>query len=161
MKILALWIMIFTLFQSHANEKSMTYSFFTGKYWGLFVPYPDPNPNKKEYLAVVLYFQNDTLSIISASRTCKTRYNIEDGIIKHHERNGKHFFIRYLFYNQKRNILYYQKPGYWYFIPKKIIYYPLSSDVAQKAIEGFQKNEYHKFESFNIGRNCSNKDYPK
>ncbi len=139
---------VLTMFQCYTNDKIMNYPFFSGKYWGLFVPYTsaNENSNQKEYLAVVIYFQEDTLTIISADRTYKTKYNIENGIIKYHDINGNYFIDRNLFYNQKHNILYYKKPGFWYFIPQKIIYYPLRAIVAQKAIEEFQKNEYHKFQ---------------
>ena len=147
-KILAVSIMILAMFQGYANEKSMTYSRFSEKYWGLFVPYVDTNAgsNKKEYLAVVIYFQNDTLSIISATGIYKAKYNIEDGIIKYYERNGKHLILRHLFYDQKNNFFYYKKPGYWYFIPQKIVYCPLEADVAQKAIKHFSFSGHYKFE---------------
>ena len=155
MKILALFMGALIMFQCYANEETMNYSFFSGKCWGFFVPYinTDENSNKKEYLAVVIYFQKDTLTIISADRTYKTKYIIENGIIKYHDRNGKYLINRHLFYNRRHNILYYKKPGFWYFIPKKIIYYPLQVNVAQKTIEEFQKNEYHKFQTNQGGTN--------
>ena len=68
-KKLALLMGFFAIIQCYADDKTMCYSFFSGKYWAMFVPYEkhDASLNKKEYIAVVLYFQKDTLSIISAS----------------------------------------------------------------------------------------------
>ena len=148
MKKIALLMGIFAMLQCFADDKSMGYSFFSGKYWGMFIPYEknDANLNKKEYIAVVIYFQKDTLSIISASGTYKAKYSIENEIIKYHERNGRYLINRNLFYDKRQNILYYKKPGSWYFIPQKIIYHPLQADVAQKVIEEFQKREYHKIQ---------------
>ena len=140
---------IITMFQCYANDNSINYAYFSEKYWGLFVPYPNnthSTSNNKEYLAVVIYFQKDTLTIISATKTYKTKYNIEDGVIKYQEKNGKHFINRRIFYDQKGNILYYKKPGFWYIIPEKIIYHPLCTEIAYDAIERLQKNELHKFE---------------
>ncbi|MBQ3640393.1 hypothetical protein II906_00435 [bacterium] len=135
MKKLVLFMGILVMFQCSANEKS----FFSGKYWGHFVPYTNANAsaneNKKKYLAVVIYFQEDILTIVSASRTCKTKYNIKNGIIIYRERNGNYLISRNLFYDQSNTILYYKKPGFWYFIPQKVIYNPIQADVAQKAID--------------------------
>ena len=138
----------FAIIQCYADDKTMCYSFFSGKYWAMFVPYEkhDASLNKKEYIAVVLYFQKDTLSIISASGTYKTKYSIDNEKIKYHERNGRHLINRNLFYDKKQNILYHKKPGRWYFIPQRIIYHPLQADVAQNVIEEFQKREYHKIQ---------------
>ena len=149
MKKLALSMGILTMLSCCANDKAVDGSLFSGKYWGLFVPYvkTDAGSDKKEYLAVVIYFQKDTLSIVSASGTFKTKYDIVNGIIKYHERNGKYLIERRLFYDRKQNVLYHEKPGFWYFIPQKIIYVSLSADVARKTIEAFQKNEYHKFQT--------------
>ena len=148
MKKIILSLGIITMFQCFANENPINYAHFSEKYWGLFIPRPDTHSTSdhKEYPAVVIYFQKNTLTIISAAKTYQTKYNIEEGVIKYHKKNGKHLIDRRIFYNQKDNTLYYKKPGFWYFIPKKIIYHPLRDETAQKAIEELRKNEFHKFE---------------
>ena len=115
----------------HANERGLLIS-EQEKYWGQYVYYKSISGKPQKGIGEIIMLKNETITFYSHHRQKASSFVLKDNYIEYQLGKGRK---RRIFYNRSQNILYEKKPGKFFFIPEKINFFPVNSEIAKKQIQ--------------------------
>ena len=126
-----IWTILFLCMTMYATERHMLIS-EQEQYWVQYVNYKSVSGKPQRSMGEIIMLKNGNITFYSHHRKKTSSFILRDNYIEYQLGNsGK----QRIFYDLSQNILYKKKPGKLFFVPEKIYYVPIDSEIAQKQIQ--------------------------
>ena len=104
------------------------------EYFGQYVSYTTPQGEAKKALGEIIELKNNEIIFHSHKRCKKYQFTQNNDCLEYKKGASSHR----IFYDQSTNELYAKKPGKWFFIPAKIVFRPITAEIAVQQIKQWQ-----------------------
>ena len=104
------------------------------KYFGQYVSYTTPQGAAKKSIREIIELKNNEIIFYSHKRCRKYLFTQNNDCLEYKKGKSTHR----IFYDSSVNELYAKKMGKWFFIPAKIVYLPITAEIAIQQIKQWQ-----------------------